>query len=253
MLNTVGNNKIFMAAAGVTVLEQYKFVLNYTMPISVQTYSFMVSRPKELSRIYLFLSPFAWDTWLCIMISITFMSPLLYAMHRLTPYYEYFGKRQSGGLYTMNNCFWYIYGALLQQGGLYLPQADSGRLLIGTWWIVVLIFVTTYCGNLVAYLTFPKNEAPITNVNQVLRRDGTISWSIKSGSYLEEYLKETDIPKHQRLLRDANFYSYDSPSLIESVRQGKHVIFDWKMNLDKIMKKEFLENDRCDFALGECL
>lgn len=74
-------------------------------------------------------------------------------------------------------------------GGMYLPRADSGRLIIGTWWLVVLIVVTTYCGNLVAYLTFPKIEIPITTINQLIRHQSSISWGLKSGSYLEEYLK----------------------------------------------------------------
>lgn len=72
---------------------------------------------------------------------------------------------------------------------MYLPRADSGRLIIGTWWLVVLIVVTTYCGNLVAYLTFPKIEIPITTINQLIRHQSSISWGLKSGSYLEEYLK----------------------------------------------------------------
>jgi len=72
---------------------------------------------------------------------------------------------------------------------MYLPKADSGRLIVGTWWLVVLIFVTTYCGNLVAFLTFPKIDIPITTVNQLINNKHGISWGIKSGTFLEEYLK----------------------------------------------------------------
>lgn len=34
----------------------------------------------------------------------------------------------------------YIYGALLQQGGLYLPYADSGRIIIGEDFLLVFRF-----------------------------------------------------------------------------------------------------------------
>lgn len=71
---------------------------------------------------------------------------------------------------------------------MYLPRADSGRLVVGTWWIVVLVVVTTYSGNLVAFLTFPKFEIPVTTVSELLERT-SYTWSIKQGSFLETQLK----------------------------------------------------------------
>lgn len=44
------------------------------------------------------------------------MGPTLYAVHRLSPYYEAKEITRQGGLATIQNCLWYIYGALLQQG-----------------------------------------------------------------------------------------------------------------------------------------
>lgn len=74
-------------------------------------------------------------------------------------------------------------------GGMHLPEADSARLIIGTWWLVVLVVVTTYCGNLVAFLTFPKIDIAITSVEQLIKNKETVSWSIKRGTYLEYHLK----------------------------------------------------------------
>lgn len=58
ILNIIGNNRVLLAATGVTINSRYKNIINFTIPISIQPYNFLVSRPRELSRIYLFLSPF---------------------------------------------------------------------------------------------------------------------------------------------------------------------------------------------------
>lgn len=77
-------------------------------------------------------------------------------------------------------------------GGMHLPYADSARLVVGAWWLVVLVISTTYCGNLVAFLTFPKIDIPITTLDDLLVHRETVTWSINRGSFLEEQLK---VPK----------------------------------------------------------
>lgn len=69
-----------------------------------------------------------------------------------------------------------------------MPLADSGRLVIGTWWIVVLVVVTTYCGNLVAFLTFPKVDKLITDIHDLLERKDTLTWGIHDSSYIKTLL-----------------------------------------------------------------
>lgn len=41
-------------------------------------------------------------------------------------------------------------------GGMYLPSSDSGRLIVGTWWLGVLVVVTTYCGEFILLLQLLK-------------------------------------------------------------------------------------------------
>jgi len=58
ILHFVRNDKVIFAAAGLTVNERYQKMINFTIPISIQPYSFLVARPRELSRLYLFMLPF---------------------------------------------------------------------------------------------------------------------------------------------------------------------------------------------------
>jgi hypothetical protein len=78
---------------------------------------------------------------------------------------------------------------LLVKGGMHLPEADSDRIIVGVWWLVVLVIVTSYSGNLVAFLTFPKYEVAITNIEDLLARRGAVSWGILKNTAVEEHLK----------------------------------------------------------------
>lgn len=72
---------------------------------------------------------------------------------------------------------------------MHLPYADSARIIVGAWWLVVLVLATTYCGNLVAFLTFPKIDIPITTIDELLAQRQTISWSFEDGNFLENELQ----------------------------------------------------------------
>lgn len=53
--------QVLFGAAAITVSDVFDKEVNYTYPISVQSYTMLISRPKELSRLYLFTAPFTID------------------------------------------------------------------------------------------------------------------------------------------------------------------------------------------------
>lgn len=129
VLNLLQDNKIIFGAVASTVNERYKRLINFSVPISIQPYSFVVSKPREVSRIYLFTAPFThgvcienirrsrgdtcrecqnfiFQTWLCLAGLIVILPPILFLVNKMSPFYEFHGRSRKIGLFRIDNCFW---------------------------------------------------------------------------------------------------------------------------------------------------
>lgn len=132
-----------------------------------------------------------------------------------------------------------------------LPQEDSPRLIVGTWWLGVMVFVATYSGSLVAFLTFPRMDSAVSTIDDLLERSSEFTWGFPNGSFLEDYLENTDDEKYLELLSKAERHnSTNDISIVTRVREGNHVLIDWRSSLKYLMRKDLLQSGRCHFSLS---
>lgn len=110
--------------------------------------------------------------------------------------------------------------------------------------------MTTYCGNLVAFLTFPKIDAQVKTVAELVNAQDSIKWGMRSGTYLEDFIKDTEVVKYQQLYAKATFHADENDGIIDDVRNGKYVYIDWRSNLRYIMRREYLRTEVCDLSLS---
>jgi len=180
-----------------------------------------------------------------------FAGPLLWIFNKISPYYEFYPQREGTPIFDLWYNIWYCIGAMLFQGQREMPNSLSGRVMVGVFWLFVIVVLTAYSGNLVAFLTFPSYINPINTLQDLLDNKHSLSWGILRGSALEDFLKTSDDPKYRSLYEGAIFHDKADDGLVEMIRTQKHVYIEWKTNLQFLMKKDLQTANSCDFSLGK--
>ena len=254
MIKQVIDKEVMLAAAAFAINDERMQAVKFTSPLDHHPYAFMYRKPREVSRAKVFLDPFPLDVWLGIALMTVIIGPIFYIIHRSSLYYTYHGADKDQGLFQLTNCVWYCYGAILQQGGTMLPDSDSGRLTITSWWIFVIVVVTFYSGSLVAFLTFPQYEFAVNNLGKLVEKQSQYQWGFLAGSVVESHLATTEGNVYEEIyakgLRHTVDHTEPNGLVYDMIKYEEHVYIDWLSNLQMLAEEQYQITKECDYAIS---
>lgn len=110
-----------MVVAPVSIHPERALAADFSYPFYYDYTSVLVRKPDPNSVKWLTLVyPFKWEVLVCIGFALIGVTVLTYLVEKHGPYYRVLEHAQerdrTGGLSTIHDAFWYVYGALLCQG-----------------------------------------------------------------------------------------------------------------------------------------
>ncbi|KAL7289919.1 hypothetical protein TKK_0016306 [Trichogramma kaykai] len=184
MLQQLFRKEVDVAVAFIPALSEFRSWCNFSVPLEEMDTTFLLKRPQTSSTGSDLLAPFSNKVWILILLSVLLVAPTTYIMILLR---MQFATDDRAKKFTLFNCLWFVYGALLKQGTTTAPIGDSTRIIFATWWIFITILTSFYTANLTAFLTLSKFTLDINSIDDLIRYG--YSWFVIEGKSVQTLMK----------------------------------------------------------------
>ncbi|PSN56156.1 Ionotropic receptor 76b [Blattella germanica] len=257
IIGRVYKHEVDMAAAFLPVFHDLDKLVNFSTTLDESNWVVLMKRPSESATGSGLLAPFDETVWLLILISLIAIGPTIYAI----VFIRAIVCKNDEVLATvvpLDNCIWFVYGALMKQGSTLMPVADSTRILFATWWIFITILTSFYTANLTAFLTLSKFTLPIEGPKDLAKNRA--GWISHKGTSLEYQVENNkDYEYLNKTVRDGRgrFLIEKDEDMLLMVKNKKFSLLRERRAVEYFMFRDYLtkaennvpENERCTYVV----
>jgi hypothetical protein len=106
-----------LVAAPLTVSYERGQVVDFLYPTFFDSNRLIISEPNaDAKKWRTLIDIYSYPVLILIAVSLIFVTFLLYFVEKVNPYYLSKQSNQQNRISTLSDCFWYNYGALLNEG-----------------------------------------------------------------------------------------------------------------------------------------
>ncbi|XP_023229323.1 glutamate receptor-like [Centruroides sculpturatus] len=214
-------------------------VVDYTVPFDSDEVTFVVSAPKQVSKLTTIIRPFAKEVWL--MISVT--SIVFGVIIHLIILKRNNIVQDNQKVWSIKEAFLFLFQTLILQGGSISHIRDTTtRIIIGIWLLASVVITSGYCGVLFSYLTLPLYEKVPNTIAELINAvmEKKYSWGSICFSPEESYLMNVEngpfkiLGDHIKNHPENCFLTFEEG--IEHTLNNKYAFFGPKSLIDPVTK-----------------
>jgi len=262
LVGELQSQKADLVIADLTITKERSEVIDFTMPFMNTGITILFKKQfygyntPGLSFAFL-LTPFQLDLWLCILAAYFAISLVLYIFARFDPVEintaEESSNRSEDLLHSSNeketftviNSFWFILASGLAQKVDFLPKAFSTRLIVASWWLFVLIMISSYIANLVTFANFDRPLTEREKIQSVedLAKQHKIKYGTVQGGSTAAFFRDSENHLYSEMWANMNdnknVFVQSTKEGVERVRKeaGKYAFFAESTAVDYVIVK----------------
>ncbi|XP_022309544.2 glutamate receptor U1-like isoform X2 [Crassostrea virginica] len=250
MIGQLERREVDLMVATTSIRPDREMVMDFTIPFFYDSSSILMKKPDpNEKKVFILARPLHWEVMACTAVVLIVCALFLCLVEKLSPYYKVHGKR---GKQDFQHSFWYMFGALLTQGGESVPKSSSGRTLISAFWLFSIVLVGTYSGNLIAFLTVPLNKPPFNSLEEMIAQTD-YKWGTIGGTFFVTWFNTSTTETLQAVWSGIKRFNETDPEVL-SPDPNVHISKMYREKYVYIGDKVYMDlrkSNQCDLMTAE--
>ncbi|XP_022257163.1 glutamate receptor ionotropic, kainate 1-like isoform X2 [Limulus polyphemus] len=231
-------------------LQRYD-VAEFTNPLFVEHLTILLGKVKDENKPYSFLKTFRWEVWASILLAL-FVVCMVYCLIFLVT-----SKEKVDPNFVVKKLV-ALFGCICTQGMPQLPSCTSGRLLIGFWWIGLVILTNSFSGNIKAWLLFRDSQDRIQNLQDLLKFPDIIP-IVEKGTSTEALFKTSEDRLYRKIWKRILQHNdslvhpekLNSDEVLDKVARGTHALISSEISIFYSLSLRYERQKSCNFYLAK--
>ncbi|XP_071549700.1 probable glutamate receptor [Panulirus ornatus] len=244
MLGMLQRQEVEFAVGPFGVTPQRETVCDFSDSIYSENNAILMVRPTLQSDVTGFIKPFTMEVWLLALASLLSVVVAMTLLVWMEGKMQHFPTRN-----IFSKAVLWALQTLTQETSEWLPQGDGGRLIVTTWLLASLVFMTSYSGILTAMLTVPRVTIPIDSLEDMVSQS-SLPWRLEVDSMMFEYFQNSKDEVRRKVFTGSSGTFKDCWASRESIANGEFAAICDKTTMKKAMSWDFSTSGQCHLYIS---
>ncbi|XP_023231148.1 probable glutamate receptor [Centruroides sculpturatus] len=164
--------------------------MHFTPAFSFYQITFFIKGPGKFSDWNAITKPFSMEIWIAL-----FTSAFIFGLFLHLILQKDFISAKNRECWTLRQIFWNLFSTCCGQGlGIEKLKGLASRIMIGIWWLSIVVLITGYSGALMSFMTCPLTESYPRDFEELANfvRNGKYSCGTFEGLASWKYMLESE-------------------------------------------------------------